>query len=191
MKKSVPGFGDEKAPEPPKYAVQEDGTLLKISGAGGGPKKLDRGTVGPIAQRTSEILPIKRYDQPVHHYHEHHARKSQSRDTPGNNTPGRGGPPPFIGNTFHHIPNTPSRSHLPAPKTPTLARAFVSMPKESFDQYNLLHNRTAAGLILGSPLKRYVGEGNVPSLPEGFTIQTSAQVCGCTCMLLLSILRFL
>lgn len=82
MKSSIPdfpGLGKKAPPKPPKYLVQADGALLKISDDAPAPSKPVPGPSAPRAQ----VPPPKRYDAPGARSKQRVDSTSQAKRTPG------------------------------------------------------------------------------------------------------------
>ena len=104
-------------PEPPKYIVNADGTMTRVSVASGQCKlSYVPDTKRPTAQRISDQLPMKTYTQTPHHYvSESKTFNKIKGGIVDSKTQFKGEyteEPPIshIGNSFHHYPNTPSFS---------------------------------------------------------------------------------
>lgn len=130
-----------RKPEPPKYLQQADGTIIKISGAGG-PKRLGIDDPKPIVSRISDTIPSKDYTLNPHGFmgkSESKGGRVDSRNlakgvyvTKPDQDSNEPAMPKYVGSTYHHLPNTPSYHYGPLPKNPTIARAYIPPPKSAY-----------------------------------------------------------
>jgi hypothetical protein len=115
----------------------------------------------PISTRLSENSPVRDFNQASHGYKEFRKvdSRNQAKGTPSD-------VPKFIGSSYTHTVNAPTKPILPQPTNVTIPKPYSVLPanaQPNAGQY--LHNRTINGNMIGSPAKRYVPEQNVPYLP--------------------------
>lgn len=130
----------------------------------------------PTETVKSTMIPVRNVSQPPHQYGRNvdsraGAKRSGGSVNSATSAKGtdRSAPPlQFVGSTFAHIPNAPNRPYLPLPANAKLAKPYQALTPEYFSSSQpLMHNRTAAGLIVGSPqnLRKQVPAEKVPELP--------------------------
>ena len=156
-------------------------------------RMLNPGNLAFVNSELTTSTPPKTYDQPAHRYktkvnssseakgqaqervvaerklaQQQHHQQYDDLTVEGGGGGGaaqtRGMPPKFIGTTYTHIVNAPSRGFVPPPKAPTLPRPYVPPSKNEFSESPLLSNRMPDGTILGALSRRHMDPAHVPYL---------------------------
>lgn len=101
----------KKAPAPPKYIVATSASGEQIVQLIGEPpvSRPKNAPELPVNATFAEVAPAKSYDEPGHRY----GMKVNSRNDL--KTESKGVVPAYVGSTFHHVPNTPSKQPTVAP----------------------------------------------------------------------------
>lgn len=152
------------------------------------PDSLARKSFPLVSSVLSAKAPSKSFDQPPHRFHSVDSKSDSKAHTEAPRSTDYlfdGSSklvPKFVGSTFHHLPNAPTiiaPPVHPVPRmAPSLPRPYISAPPSSFDEYGLLHNRTAHGKILGKNTRKYCDEAHVPYHPEPQAIAATVTAQG-------------
>ncbi len=138
----------------------------------------------PTPTRMSQNLPVKQFDQAPHKFALTGGRvdsksefKSQYSPSGGNgykNGPTSPNVPKYVGSTFFHIANAPTRPVYPPPLNPTIPQPYAPIihPPSPHSGIitaaaanSMLNNRTPSGQIIGNQPRRFIESTHVPYLP--------------------------
>jgi hypothetical protein len=118
----------------------------------------------PTPTFVSATIPTKQFDQPQHRFDKRVDSRSESKSNRENNLSydKNLGPPEYLGSTFYHVPNAPTRPYIPPPRNPSIPRPYPVATANEFQNSPLLNNRSPNGSILGRVGKRIVDRSHVP-----------------------------
>lgn len=127
----------------------------------------------PLATRLSDTIPRREFSQPVDGYKEF--RKVNSKM--GAKATNPEGMPKYIGSSFTHIVNAPTRTPIAPPVHVSIPRPYpVLAASAQSSQAPFINNRTMTGQMLGSHARNFVPEQHVPYLPPDEPVSASNPV---------------
>ncbi len=127
----------------------------------------------PLATRLSDSVQQRDFSQPYDRNQEF--RKVNSKM--GAKATNSDGVPKYIGSSFTHTVNAPTRAPIAPPVHVSIPRPYpviTSNTQSSASPY--LNNRTITGQMLGSPARNYIPEKHIPYLPPDVPVSAENPV---------------